>query len=195
MRRLLHRLPVRLRHHWKVVAACGLFFAALVGLAGTTRVTPIVTSDERAEAAVVTQDVTGTVDLFDGTKPHRLTLSYSDDDYQRMLDQYWEDGEKEYVEADLVIDGTALDSVGIRLKGNSTLAALTRNGERAPNGFGGRAMGGGGPAGGGAFGGGAPLPVLLAAGLLVVLLAAAVPAAALGAWARSRPRSPSRCPG
>jgi spore coat protein CotH len=150
IRRLKHRIPVRLRHHWKVVAACGAFFAVLVGLVGTSRVAPIVTSDERADTDVVTQDVAGTVDLFDTGKTHEITLSYSQDDYDRMVDQFWEDGEKEYVEADLVIDGTSLDSVGIRLKGNSTLSSVTRNGESAPRRMGG--PGGGMPN----FEGGAP---------------------------------------
>jgi spore coat protein CotH len=151
MRRLKHRLPVRLRHHWKVVAACGIFFAVLVGLVGTSRVAPIVTSDERADADVVVQDIPGTVDLFDTSRPHELTLSYSPEDYERMLDQYWEDGDKEYLEADLVVDGTRIDSVGIRLKGNSTLSGMTRDGQTAPRGFGDRGEEGvrvGPPAGG-----------------------------------------------
>lgn len=136
-RRLRHRLPVRLRHHWNVLAACGVFFAVLVGLVGTSRVAPFVISDERAEADVVTEDIAGTVDIFDSGVAHQLTLSYTDDDYQRMLDDYFKDGEKEYVEADLVVDGTSVPSVGIRLKGNSTLRSLTRNGEQASNTFGG----------------------------------------------------------
>ncbi|GLH99469.1 CotH kinase family protein [Phytohabitans aurantiacus] len=152
---LKHRVPVRLRHHWKVVAACGAFFAVLVGLVGTSRVAPIVTSDERADTDVVTQDVAGTVDLFDTGRTHEITLSYSQDDYDRMVDQFWEDGEKEYVEADMVIDGTSLDSVGIRLKGNSTLSGVTRDGESAPRGRGGPG-GGVGPAGGAFPEGGPP---------------------------------------
>jgi spore coat protein CotH len=162
MRRLKHRLPVRLRHHWKVVATAGVFFAVLVGLVGASRVAPIVTSDERADADVVLQDIAGTIDLFDTSRPHEITLSYSQDDYDRMLDQYWEDSEKGYVEADLVIDGTSIHSVGIRLKGNSTLSGLTRNGERAPGGLGGAGgppdFGGAAPPGGGQRPGGGQGP-------------------------------------
>jgi spore coat protein CotH len=142
MQTFKHRIPVRLRHHWKLVAAGAVGFAVLVGLLGTTRVVPLVTSDERADTDVVTDDIAGLVDLFDAGKRHTVTLSYRDDDYERMLDQYWKDSEKAYLEADLVIDGTTIPSVGIRLKGNSTLGSLTRNGERAPNGFGGRPAGG-----------------------------------------------------
>jgi spore coat protein CotH len=157
MRSLKHRIPVRLRHHWRVVAAAAVFFALLVGLVGTSRVAPIVTSDERTEADDVTLDVPGRVDLFDTTRAHTVTLSFSQDDYDRMVDQYFADGEKEYVEADLVLDGTTVNSVGIRLKGNSTLGSLTRNGQRAQNGFGGGRGGPGGAAPGGADAGGADI--------------------------------------
>jgi spore coat protein CotH len=149
---LKHRIPVRLRHHWRVVVACAAFFAVLVGLVGASRVAPIVTSDERAEADDVTVDIRGTVDLFDTSRPHTLKLSYAADDYDRMLDAYFTGGEKDYVEADLVIDGTTMNSVGIRLKGNSTLGSLTRNGQRAPRGLGGGVRVEAPPGGG--FGGG-----------------------------------------
>jgi spore coat protein CotH len=126
MRRLRHRIPVRLRHHWKVVAACGAFFAVLVGAVGASRVAPLVTSDERADVDVVTEDVPGRVELLDASRPHQLSLSFADEDYQRMLEQFSKDGSKEYVQADLVIDGTFVPDVGIRLKGNSTLRSLSR---------------------------------------------------------------------
>ena len=128
MRRLRHRIPVRLRHHWKVVAACGAFFGVLVGMVGATRVAPLVTSDERADVDVVTEDLPGRVDLFDAGRPHQLSLSFPDEDYQRMLAQFLADGSKDYVQADLVIDGTFVPDVGIRLKGNSTLRSLSRGG-------------------------------------------------------------------
>ena len=38
-----------------------------------------------------------------------------------MLDAYYDDGEKEYLEADLEHRRHARRSVGMRLKGNSTL--------------------------------------------------------------------------
>jgi len=79
-------------------------------------------------------------------------MTFQDANYQRMLDAYYDEGEKEYVEADLTIDGTLVRSVGIRLKGNSTLGGLTRNGVARQGGMGpgggGNRPGGGGPAAG-----------------------------------------------
>jgi spore coat protein CotH len=146
---LKHRIPVRIRHYWKLPAGCVAFLAVLTVVVSTVRVQPYVTSRSDAAADQVTQDISGTVDLFDSTVAHTVEVTFADGDYQRMLDAFWKDGEKEYVEADLVVDGTTIPSVGIRLKGNSTLMGLTRNGQARQNGRPGGGMRGGGPVGGG----------------------------------------------
>lgn len=66
----------------------------------------------------------GTTDVFDPAVPHTLQLSFADEDYQAMLQTFYDTDEKAWLTADLVIDGTRLDDVGIRLKGNSTLMGL-----------------------------------------------------------------------
>lgn len=53
-----------------------------------------------------------------------------------MLSTFREDGEKEYIRADITIDGTLIEDVGLRLEGNSTLQSLSNN-----------SMGGGGDGG------------------------------------------------
>ncbi|WP_240944764.1 CotH kinase family protein [Corynebacterium stationis] len=53
-----------------------------------------------------------------------------------MLSTFREAGEKEYIRADITIDGTLIEDVGLRLKGNSTLQSLSNN-----------SMGGGGGGG------------------------------------------------
>ena len=68
-------------------------------------------------------DIAGTVDLFDTGVRHELVLTFTKGAYDRMVAAFQDSEEKEYVEADLTIDGTLLSSVGIRLKGNSTLRA------------------------------------------------------------------------
>jgi len=150
-RRLLHLIPVRVRHYWKLLAGCVALVAVLTLVVSTVRVQPYVTSSSDETGDEVTQNIAGTVDLFDGGRAHKLELTFHDTNYQRMLDTYYAEGEKEYLEADLTIDGTLVRSVGIRLKGNSTLGGLTRNGEAR--------QGGTGPGGGGRGnrpGGGAP---------------------------------------
>ncbi|PZG03038.1 CotH kinase family protein [Nonomuraea aridisoli] len=124
-----HRVPVRLRQHWKLVALCVAFLAACWGVFGSGTIRPYVTTSRVAEAGAVVRDLAGSKELFDASTPHEVTLTFRDESYQDMLSEYFEDGEKKYVEADLTIDGTRIPSVGIRLKGNSTLQGLTWNGQ------------------------------------------------------------------
>ncbi|GAA1611440.1 CotH kinase family protein [Actinoplanes couchii] len=147
-RRLVHRIPVRVRHYWKLLATCAATLLAFAVVFSTVRVAPLVTSASDENGDKVTVDIAGTTDLFDTSKAHRIVITFRDEDYQRLLDAFWDENEKEYLEADLTLDGTSLPSVGIRLKGNSTLQSLTRNGESRQTGRGGGRQGGGMPGGG-----------------------------------------------
>ncbi|MDG4832821.1 CotH kinase family protein [Solwaraspora sp. WMMD1047] len=148
-RRLRRRIPVRIRHHWKLLAVCVAFVVVLTVVFGSARVRPYVTSGSDRGGGGVTVDLAGDRDLFDAGVAHTISLTFRDADYERMLDGFFDDGEKEYVEADLTIDGVMVPSVGIRLKGNSTLSGLTRDGQtRQRTGAGGAPDGaerGGGP--------------------------------------------------
>jgi spore coat protein CotH len=146
-RRLLRRIPVRVRHYWKLLAGCIALVLVLTVVVSTVRVQPYVTSASKESGDEVTQNIAGTTDLFDARTAHTVTVTFRDENYQRMLDTYYAEGEKEYVEADLTVDGTRIPSVGIRLKGNSTLGGLTRNGEARAGGPGGGRGGPGGRAG------------------------------------------------
>ncbi|MBZ6229382.1 CotH kinase family protein [Streptomyces olivaceus] len=128
-RRLRDRLPVRLRHHWKPAAALGVGLASMVYFLGDARISPYVTSASRVEADAVTEDVEGAVGLYDTSVPHSVQLTYDETDFDKMIKEFKDDGTKEYIEADLTIDGVYLNDVGIRLKGNSTLMSL-RGGNR-----------------------------------------------------------------
>ncbi|WP_431038484.1 CotH kinase family protein [Streptomyces sp. P6-2-1] len=144
--RLRDRVPVRLRHHWKPAAALGVGLAAVVVFLGDARVSPYVTSASRAEGNPVTDDVAGAVGLYDPSAAHAIQLTYEQSDFDKMMAAFEKDGTKDYIKADLVIDGVSLNDVGIRLKGNSTLSSL-RGTRGAPGGG-----GGGFPPGGGAGG-------------------------------------------
>ncbi|MGW4381274.1 CotH kinase family protein [Kitasatospora sp. NPDC004531] len=126
-RRLKDRVPVRLRHHWKPAATLGVGLAAMVWFLGDARISPYVTSSSRVEADAITEDVPGTVGLYDTSVSHSIQLTYHQTDFDKMMKEFKDDGTKEYIEADLVIDGVRLDNVGIRLKGNSTLSSLRGN--------------------------------------------------------------------
>lgn len=153
-----HRIPVRIRHYWKLLVGCALFVVTCAAVLGAVRVTPLVTSPGTADAKRPTWSIPGSVDVFDAGVAHELRLTFRDDDYQRLLDSFWAEGEKEFLAADLVIDGVSVPDVGIRLKGNSTLGSLTRNGQSRPGGFrGGGAFPGGAQPGAGPGGGQQPV--------------------------------------
>ncbi|MEV1025911.1 CotH kinase family protein [Streptomyces sp. NPDC050264] len=157
-RRLRDRLPVRLRHHWKPAASLGVGLAAMVCFLGDARISPYVTSSSRAEADAITDDVRGTTGLYDTSAQHSVQLTYQQTDFDKMMKEFKEDGTKDYIEADLTIDGVYLNDVGIRLKGNSTLSSLRGTqgmpggGRNAPEGAQGAPAGAAG-AGGAAAGG------------------------------------------
>ncbi|MGW2108637.1 CotH kinase family protein [Streptomyces sp. NPDC001948] len=133
-RRLRDRLPVRLRHHWKPAGALCVGLAVAVHFFGDARVSPYVTSSSRVEADTITQNVEGTVDLYDASVSHSIQLTYEQTDFDKMMKEFEDEGTKDYLSADLTIDGVHLEDVGIRLKGNSTLSSLRGNGMGMPGG-------------------------------------------------------------
>lgn len=64
--------------------------------------------------------VTGLVDVFDDSH-HHVAIEFDPKELQRIVTAYVKTGEHRYLEATVTIDGTRLDHVGVRLKGNSTL--------------------------------------------------------------------------
>ncbi|MER6721188.1 CotH kinase family protein [Streptomyces halstedii] len=175
-RRLRDRVPVRLRHHWKPAGALCAGLAVMVYAFGDARVSPYVTSASRVEADTITENVAGTVGLYDTSVRHSIQLEYDQTDFDKMMKEFKDDGTKESIQADLTVDGVFLQDVGIRLKGNSTLMSLRgtggmpggggrgpgeagetgQDGPRMPQGAGGPPDGGQGADAGGTGGGAAP---------------------------------------
>ncbi|MEW1892650.1 CotH kinase family protein [Streptomyces sp. NPDC085659] len=152
-RRLRDRVPVRLRHHWKPAGALCAGLAVMLYAFGDARVSPYVTSASRVEADTITDDVKGTVGLYDTSVRHSVQLEYKQTDFDKMMKEFKKDGTKDSIPADLTIDGVFLSDVGIRLKGNSTLMSLRGNRGGGPGGGQGGMPGG---AEGGMPGGGMP---------------------------------------
>ncbi|WP_405762298.1 CotH kinase family protein [Streptomyces sp. NBC_01420] len=153
-RRLRDRVPVRLRHHWKPAGALCAGLAVMLYAFGDARISPYVTSASRVEADTITEDVKGTVGLYDTSVKHSVQLEYKQTDFDKMMKEFKKDGTKDSIPADLTIDGVFLQDVGIRLKGNSTLMSL--RGNRGGGGQGGMPGGAGGGMPGGAQASGAP---------------------------------------
>src|SRR5690606_20006920 len=123
-RRLAHRLPMSLRRHWKLLALFVVFVTVMATVFGGTRIRPQITGDISVIASEITDNITGTVDLFDDSVTHELSLEITDAEYQDMITSFQKSGDKKWVTADLTIDGTFVDDVSVRLKGNSTLMAV-----------------------------------------------------------------------
>lgn len=144
---LHHRLPVRLRHHWKLLAVIVTVALATALVFGASMVRPYITSDLVSET-VITNNIEGDTDLFDDSE-HTIDISFNQDEYEEMIKTFQDDGGKEFIRADITIDGTLIENVGLRLKGNSTLMSLRSDGQGPGGGEGG---GPGGPGGGGGGG-------------------------------------------
>jgi spore coat protein CotH len=70
----------------------------------------------------------GSTLFADGTA-HTVSMSWDEDDYAAMVAAYEADGSKEWIAADITIDGTVVSNIGVRLKGNSTLRSLSGAGD------------------------------------------------------------------
>jgi len=123
-RRLRHRIPVSLRQHWLIVAVFCAFVLVATTVFGSTRVRPYITGNASVIASDITENIAGTVDFFDTGEEHSVNIDFSQSDYDRMIAAYQSDGEKEWITADVTVDGTLITDVGVRLKGNSTLTGL-----------------------------------------------------------------------
>lgn len=131
-RRLVHRVPTRLRQYWKLLAVLVAALVALVMMLGQTMIRPYITGDVTVMRSEITDNITGTVDLFDPTVAHSLTIDISDAEYQDMIKAFQKDDDKKWVSADIVLDGTPISDVAVRLKGNSTLMSLLPDDRRPP---------------------------------------------------------------
>lgn len=76
------------------------------------------------------------IDLFDDSVMHEITISMNNGDYEKMITTYQETSEKDYFYADVTIDGVEIKNVGIRLKGNFTLSQALGTGMEGMNGGG-----------------------------------------------------------
>ncbi len=135
------------RRNWWLIATLAGFSVAMLALVGSDVVVPYTSSpslaaqtrrDGAAKREVITQarglpgqDVKGTVDVFDHTLVHRVAITMAPVEYDALITDYQSSGEKLWHPATVVIDGTRIDRVGVRLKGNSTLIGLKNTGTDA----------------------------------------------------------------
>lgn len=121
-------VPVRIRHHSRLIFSSIAVLLLMGFMLGSYRIDPIVFTHETEEQATNSRfNIIGNLDLFDLQAAHTINLSIADEDYRLMMEDYLRNGLKTWVSADIEIDGTLIENVGVRLKGNSTLRELSRN--------------------------------------------------------------------
>ncbi|MDG2091475.1 MAG: CotH kinase family protein [Gammaproteobacteria bacterium] len=118
-------LPVKIRQNMGVICLSIIILIVMCFFLGSVQIRPTVFTTGGSLVAETVEYIEGTVDFFDQSQPHSISLTVNDFQYQRMQDDYLSYSEKSWIVADAIIDGTFIPSVGIRLKGNSTLFPLT----------------------------------------------------------------------
>jgi spore coat protein CotH len=78
-----------------------------------------------ASSEVSTSVVVSGQGFWDQSVVHSLSISYDQADYDALIAAYIDTGEKEWIEATVVIDGATFEDVGLKLKGNSSLKGLS----------------------------------------------------------------------
>lgn len=93
-------------------------------VADGTESADVAESADEVETAVADVDHSDSVDLFDDSVAHTIALDTDQADLAAAIATYDETGDKEYFSTDITSDGIAIDDVGVRIKGNSTLRAV-----------------------------------------------------------------------
>lgn len=112
-------LAARIARRVALVTSIALVGSGLTACAATT--TQSAASDAPTTTVVDASDST----FWDTGVVHDISIDLADADYQALINAYMSTGEKEWATATVTIDGTEFDDVGIKLKGNSTLRAVT----------------------------------------------------------------------
>ncbi|NQD42723.1 CotH kinase family protein, partial [Glutamicibacter halophytocola] len=106
-----------------MTAVASLSIAALA-LAGCT-------NSASAQSVVNTSLSTETAAFFNADSVHEISVSAEPDDITAALKAYAADGTKDWISAEVTIDGTTFKNVGMKLKGNSTLRGADESSDPA----------------------------------------------------------------
>jgi spore coat protein CotH len=73
----------------------------------------------------------GGVGTLLSTEVHAISVTFDQTEFETMIAAYTSAGAKEWIEADVTIDGTSYQGVGLRLKGNSSLRSVRTSADPA----------------------------------------------------------------
>ena len=126
----MQRLTLRTKIITGIVAGVTVVSLTACSAKDTTS-TASATSVQTTQLADLLDDTTDVgadnPDLFDLSQSHEVALDIDQDAIDTMLEDYQSGDEKTWVKANITIDGTTIENVGVRLKGNSSLRILGGN--------------------------------------------------------------------
>ena len=117
-------VPVKIRHNVRLIFTSTLVILLLGAFLGSVQLRPIVFTTGGTLETNTVEFIKGNIDFFDLSQPHSIYLSVDSYQLEELQTNFLKLGEKSWIVADAIIDGTVIPSVGIRLKGNSTLFPL-----------------------------------------------------------------------
>ncbi|MGA9279601.1 CotH kinase family protein [Ilumatobacter sp.] len=129
--RILDNIRQRRRRAVTAVAIAGMLTLGACTTSSSEAAEP--TADSAAPSETVdtvetvdaTSDAAASGELFDSSMVHSISVEFDDADYDAMIETFTTTGDKDWISAEVVIDGETYESVGLRLKGNSSLFGLS----------------------------------------------------------------------
>ncbi|PTT64194.1 CotH kinase family protein [Arthrobacter sp. HMWF013] len=116
------------------LTGCGAGTATDPSAAGTSAASTGTPADAASEETTTAETTAAESTLFATDASHTVSIAWDEADYAGMIAAYEADGSKEWIRADITIDGTLVADIGVRLKGNSTLRSLSGDGNGARGG-------------------------------------------------------------
>lgn len=109
----------------RVLTAVASLSIGALALAGCTNAAS-------AQSSIVNTEVsTETSTFFNSDEVHEISVTADPDDITAALKAYAADGTKDWISADVTIDGNTFKNVGLKLKGNSTLRGADESSDAA----------------------------------------------------------------
>ncbi|WP_061961493.1 CotH kinase family protein [Demequina flava] len=99
----------------------------------TTPTSATTTAAGEDDSVQVTQaSAVDTPEFWDSSELHEISVEYDQDEYDAMIATYLDTGDKEWITADVTIDGETFEDAGFKLKGNSSLRGTTEQDAESP---------------------------------------------------------------
>jgi len=120
------KMSLTMKRYWYLILIGALFFWVLVYY-WTYRVISVNIWD-KWEVTTDYYNIENTIDLFDSTQVHEIKILMTDEEYKNMIDTYANTSEKDWYKTDVIVDWVLVSDVWIRLKWNSSLWWMWKNG-------------------------------------------------------------------